>query len=275
MMDIIATVNNPCRGLNPTLGVFMKHVKAAWIIAAAVFAPRVTHADDAECFRFLVEAGVLTTVNQEISGYKQPSATAGWRSVNPDLRLEASYAPYGYWKLGAALQPVYATYSARLTSDLLYKDTTYAAGSDGELTYLFPTLRLTGNYPVLGGDSQSKFLRLGLSVVARYAELRFRAGAQRFTDTNFLVIPLLNFEAETDLGGAWGFVASGDFLPGIDGNIFLDGLFDVLGGVRYRFDSGKTLDAGLRLFFGGYDPKTPNDYANRIFFAAPVVRFGW
>lgn len=237
--------------------------------------PLAAQADDDHHLRLQVEAGVLTTVNQEIRGYQTASATSGWRSINPDLRLDASYTPAGYWKFGAALQPVYATYHAPLTSDLLYKGTVYAAGSDGELTYLFPTFRLTANYPVLRNADQSRFLRLGVSAVARYAEVRFRSGDQRFLDRNFLVIPLLNFEAETDIRGAWGVVASGDFLPGIDGNVFLDGLFDVFGGGRYRLESGATADLGLRLFFGGYDPKVPNDYANRIFFAAPVARFGW
>jgi hypothetical protein len=64
-------------------------------------------------------------------------------------------------------------------------------------------------------------------------------------------------------------------LPAIDGNVFLDGLFDVLFAMRKHMEDGSTWDAGIRLFFGGYDPKQVDDYANKIFFNAAVVRYSW
>lgn len=250
-------------------------MKNSLLFFVIMLSPLISFAKEKNPFRLLIEGGVLTTFNQEIRGYRQSSATENWTSINPDLRLEASYSPIGLWKFGTSLQPIYATYQAPLANDLQYKGKIYKANDSGELTYLFPTFRLTANYPILGNTSQTSFLRLGLSAVARYAELRFRAGDQKFTDRNFLVIPLINFEMSTEIFSNWAFIASGDFLPGIDGNVFLDGLFDVFGGIRYLFKESATADLGLRLFFGGYDPKVPNDYANRIFFIAPVVRFGW
>jgi hypothetical protein len=246
------------------------------VLALLSFVPAVAAADEpASALRLQVEAGVLTTVNMELHGFQQPSATRGWRSVEPDLRLEGWYTPRGLWRFGALLQPVYAHYRAPLTSDLQYKGVRYAGGSDGELTYQFPTFRLTANYPVLGGTSDRNFLRLGLSAVARYAEVRFRAGDKKFTDTNLLGIPLLNFDAAYDLTPQWGLLASGDFLPAIDGNVFLDGLFDVFAGGRRHLEGGRYVDAGVRAFFGGYDPGVPEDYANRISFLAAVARYGW
>ena len=66
-----------------------------------------------------------------------------------------------------------------------------------------------------------------------------------------------------------------DLLPSPSGDVFLDGLFDVFAGVRKRLPGGSTLDVGVRLFFGGYDPNRKDDYGNRIFLQGLVVRYGW
>jgi hypothetical protein len=52
-------------------------------------------------------------------------------------------------------------------------------------------------------------------------------------------------------------------------------LFDAFAGVRKRLTRGSTLDVGVRLFFGGYDPDRKDDYGNRIFLQGFVVRYGW
>jgi hypothetical protein len=53
----------------------------------------------------------------------------------------------------------------------------------------------------------------------------------------------------------------------------LDGLFDIYFGVRRKTGETSQVDAGIRLFFGGYDPRRPGDFANRIFFNSLVLRY--
>ena len=87
--------------------------------------------------------------------------------------------------------------------------------------------------------------------------------------------PSFNIETKPVIGQGYSVFTRSDFLPGIDGNVLLDGLFDIFIGVRKALGDGASLDAGLRMFFGGYDPDTPDEYANRIFFNAFVVRYSW
>ena len=61
----------------------------------------------------------------------------------------------------------------------------------------------------------------------------------------------------------------------MDGNTLLDGLFDVFVGVKNKLNNGDSLDAGVRLFFGGYDPKKSGELATRIFYNSFVVRYNW
>ncbi|NCX63073.1 MAG: hypothetical protein EBW84_10185 [Betaproteobacteria bacterium] len=116
-------------------------------------------------------------------------------------------------------------------------------------------------------------IRAGGSAVVRYAKVGLSASRQSFSDTNFLVVPLINLEASKPIGSGYSVFARSDFLPGIGGHVFLDGLYDVYFGARKKMGSANDLDVGVRLFFGGYDPKKTDEYANRIFFNALVVRY--
>jgi hypothetical protein len=114
---------------------------------------------------------------------------------------------------------------------------------------------------------------LGGSLLARYAEVTFSGGGQGFTDSDFMVIPVFNVEATRKLGQNLEFVTRSDFLPGYRGNVLLDGLFDLYFGLRRKAGETSQVDAGIRLFFGGYDPRRPGDFANRIFFNSLVLRY--
>ena len=105
--------------------------------------------------------------------------------------------------------------------------------------------------------------------------MNFKTDSGSFHDTNFIAFPLVNFESELPLYHEYVFFTRGDFLPSIDGNVFLDGLFDVLFALRRYIGGASSVDVGIRLFFGGYDPKKPDDYANKIFFNGAVVRYCW
>lgn len=225
--------------------------------------------------RFEVEAGVVTTKTQQISGYKQGNTTANWKSQNPTARIEYWTTKNDAWNYGIVAQPLRATYSDTLRSDLNIKGKVYKSGEKASLDYQFHTLRGSANYPVLASSNNDTYLRLGGSLVARYADLKFSGENQSFKDTNFIVVPLIHLETAMIIVSDYGFLLRTDFLPSPEDNVFLDGLFDVLFAVRKHFDLNRSIDLGIRLFFGGYDPKKPDDYANKIFFTAAVMRYSW
>jgi MoaA/NifB/PqqE/SkfB family radical SAM enzyme len=62
--------------------------------------------------------------------------------------------------------------------------------------------------------------------------------------------------------------------PGGDFKKVVDNISTLLE-VRKKLNSGNDFDVGFRLFFGGYDPKKQDDYANKIFFNSLVVRYSF
>jgi hypothetical protein len=96
-----------------------------------------------------------------------------------------------------------------------------------------------------------------------------------FSNNNLIALPTFNIETDTVIGQGYSIFSRSDFLPGIDGNLLLDGLFDIFIGVRKALGDGASLYAGVRMFFGGYKPDIPDEHANRLFFNAFVVRHSW
>lgn len=245
------------------------------VLVSALLMPVVAIAQSEQSDRYEVEGGILGTRNMEIHGYHQGNATDDWGSTGPTVRFEYWSVRKSAWSYGVVAQPLYARYSDTLKNDLNYNHEIYKKGDHGTLGYQFHSVRGTANYPVLGSEEDNKYLRVGGSLIARYADVNFKTDGASFHDTNFIVFPLLNFESEVALDTNYSFFTRGDFLPSLGGNVFLDGLFDVLFGVRTHLQGGSALDIGVRLFFGGYDPDKEDDYANKIFFNAAVVRYSW
>ena len=229
----------------------------------------------AETFtRLEVEAGLITTKNIEIRGFQQQNATASWRKSAATWRLEYWRVNQDGWNFGAIYQPLSLNYSDFISNDLNAKGKSFLKRAPATLEYQFPTLRFSANYPIFK-NPQGDYIRLGGSAIMRYAKVELRSAGTGFSDTNFIAIPVANFELKKGLGHAWSLFARADFLPGIQGSVFLDGLFDVFAGFRRELTAGKHLDLGIRSFFGGYDPAKRDDYANRIFFNSAVARFAW
>jgi hypothetical protein len=225
--------------------------------------------------RYEVEAGVLSTRTMDLHGFHQSNATKGWDNVAPALRLEAwSVKPDG-WNFGGVLQPIYLKYSDRLSSDWTAKGKDFHKGNEADLTYQFHSIRGTANYPVLMSLDRESYLRLGVSGILRYADVRFGSAGQTHHGTNLIGFPLLNVEGKVPLSKSYSLFTRSDLLPSPTGDVFLDGLFDVFAGVRKTLSRGSTLDVGVRLFFGGYDPDRKDDYGNRIFLNGLVVRYSW
>jgi hypothetical protein len=222
-----------------------------------------------------IEGGIITTKNMEIHGYNQANATEGWKKTAPVFRLEYWTTKENNWNYGFVLQPLKLNYSSVLTSDLNNKGKVFSKGEDATLNYQFPTFRFSANRPIFQSSHSLSYIRGGGSLIARYAKVELASKSNSFSETNFIVIPVFNLETSVEISNGYSFFTRSDFLPGIDGNIFLDGLFDVFLGIRHKFQQSKTMDIGLRSFFGGYDPKKADDYANKIFFNSFVVRFSF
>ena len=222
--------------------------------------------------RFEAEAGVLSTREMKISGYNQGNATQGWGKSAATFRLEYWRVKDDDWNYGLVLQPLSVSYADTLKADFSAKGKTFVAGAPATMDYQFHTVRFSANRPFFREIDGGSF-RAGGSLLVRYAEVRFSGNGQGFTDSDLLVIPVFNIEATRKLGDGYELVTRSDFLPGIQGNVLLDGLFDVYLGVRRRTSESSHVDAGIRLFFGGYDPRKPGDYANRIFFNSLVLRY--
>jgi len=238
-----------------------------------LFVPFTLHAQEVSN-RFEVEAGLVATRNMEIRGFNQGNATQDWSKSGPTLRLEYWRTKQNDWNYGLIVQPLSLGYQDTLKSDLSAKGKTFRSGDRASLDYQFPTVRLSANKPIFQSNDGS-YLRAGGSAVVRYAKVELSGGGQSFSDTNLIVVPLINIEASKPIGSGYSLFTRSDFLPGIGGNVFLDGLYDIYFGVRKKMSPINDLDVGVRLFFGGYDPKKADDYANRIFFNSLVVRYSF
>ena len=162
-----------------------------------------------------------------------------------------------------------------MKSDWTAKGKNFLKGNEADLTYQFHSLRGTANYPVFLSLDRESYLRLGVSGILRYADIHFRSGGQTYHGTNLIGFPLLNVEGKVPISKSYSLVTRSDLLPSPTGDVFLDGLFDIFAGVRRTLTRSSTLDVGIRLFFGGYDPDRKDDYGNRIFLQGLVVRYGW
>lgn len=232
-------------------------------------------AQDQRYNRYEAEAGILKTNSMEISGYNQGNATSNFGGYEPTGRFEYWSVQKKGWNYGVVAQPLFAHYNDTISDDLNAKGGVYKKGEQGSLDYQFHTLRATANYELLTSSDQRDYFRLGGSLIARYAELKFKGVSDSFHDRNFIVLPTINVEGEVGLTSRYSIFTRSDFLPSPDGNVFLDGLFDVLVALRRNMQQNEKLDIGIRLFFGGYDPDKVDDYANKIFFTGAVIRYSW
>lgn len=224
--------------------------------------------------RFEVEGGVISTNTMSIQGFNQANATEGWSKSAPTVRLEYWRVKENDWNYGVIYQPLALQYKDTLKSNLNYDGQVFNAGDLGTLDYQFPTFRLTGNKPIYQGEDGS-YIRAGGSAIVRYASVALSAGGKSFSDTGLAVVPVINVEATKPIGQGYNFFTRSDFLPIFGRDLFSEGFYDVFLGVRKKLDRGKDFDLGLRLFFGGYDPKKQDEYANKIFFNSFVVRYNF
>ncbi|UPY37922.1 hypothetical protein [Sediminicoccus sp. KRV36] len=216
---------------------------------------------------FVGEAGVLWTPLMDIRGYQQSDATRGWNATSPTVRAEAWLTRPDALNLGIVAQPVVLNFRGTIQNPLAYRGQNFVAGEPGRLRYQFNSVRFTANYDVWAGEATE--LRLGASLIARYAEVDLSSPSARFKRTNFLVVPLLNLEVSQRLDERFRLVARADFFPATRNA----GFYDIFAGVRYGLEHGRAIELGSRTLFGGYLPEKTNDFGNRIVFQGVVARF--
>jgi hypothetical protein len=226
-------------------------------------------------WEFQVEGGLLQTSLFDVQGFGQNNATEGWGSIDPTARFELwSKNPEG-WNFGTVLQPLYVRFEDVFQSQLNAEGKVFNAGQGGVIDFQFHSIRESFNYPLIGNDLAPFYLRGGLSLIGRYAQIDIRGSGNEYRGTNFIVLPLLNFETKLQLSEQLALLFSGDFVPGIKGDLLTNSLYDLLFSVKYFTAQRDSFDMGVRLFFGGYDPEKVDFFANRIFQAAYVLRFNF
>ncbi len=219
-----------------------------------------------------IESGVFNTQKMEFKGYNQGNATENWKSIAPTVRLEYWNRKNLGWNYGISIQPIYFKYSDTIKNNLNYNGKVFNKGEKASLIYQFHNITTTANYPIIK-KSEDNYLRLGGTLIYRYADFKFKAESNSFRSTNFIVFPLINTELKIKLKNNLFFFSRADFLPSPTKRVFSDGLFNVLFSVKHHFKSKQSLDIGTRLFFGGDDEMKQDDYANRIFFLGVVIKY--
>jgi len=226
-------------------------------------------------WEFQIEGGLLQTSLFDVQGFGQNNATEGWESLDPTVRLEFwSKNPEG-WNFGTALQPLYVRYKGVFQSQLNAEGKTFNAGQEGKIDFQFHSVRESFNYPLIGNDLAPFYLRGGISLIGRYAQIDIQGSGNAYRGTNFIVLPLINLETKIQLSEQLALMFAGDFVPGIKGDLLTNSLYDLLFSVKYFTAQRDSFDMGVRLFFGGYDPEKADFFANRIFQAAYVLRFNF
>lgn len=215
----------------------------------------------------VAEGGVLWTPTMDIHGYRQSNATRNWNTVAPTVRLEAWLTRPDALAIGIVLQPQFLSYEDTIRNPLTYRGRNFRAGEPGKLDYRYNSARLTANYDVWAGEATE--LRIGASLLFRYAEVELSSPSARFTRTDFVVAPLLNLAASTRLTEGFSLVARADLFPAARNA----GFYDIFAGLRADLDGGRAIEFGSRTFFGGYLPEKENDFGNRVVFQGIVGRF--
>ncbi len=216
---------------------------------------------------FVAEAGPQFTPVLNISGANQSNATANWGGVGVDGRLEAWLTRPDKLNLGVVIQPVFETFKGNLTSNAMVKGQRFLQGAPASLDFQFPSVRVTANYPVWSNGTAE--LRLGGSIILRYAAETLTSGKSRAVFTNTLALPMINAEATARLGGPWSAVFRADLLPSWNAT----GLYDAFLGVRYAVgEAGRAVEFGSRTFYGGFEPNDTSFLNNKVLFQSVVVR---
>lgn len=216
---------------------------------------------------YVLEAGALHSFNQDLQGYRQSNATSGWDTTTLTARAEAWLQKPDSWNYGLTFQPLVLRYSGIIQSQINARGKSFSPGTAAELDYVFPSVRATVNYDVWPGEATEA--RIGVTLAARYIDIRLSSPGNTLKESGTAVFPLLNLAFSTPLAGPWGVTAQADFFPADRGQ----GFYDVFGGLRYAGGGTRALEVGARAIWGGFVPETPNNLGNRTTFAGLVARF--
>lgn len=215
-----------------------------------------------------IEGAWLSANKNQISGYRQGSATTGWKKSSPNFRIEYWSENEDNWHVGWIVQPIALHYQEKLSSGLTIEGKTFASGERVSLNYDFHTFRLTANKQLLSLP-RGGYLRGGGTVILRATGLKITGTSQTYAEQRYGIAPVFNIEARTPLTRGYDLFTRMDVFPSIGQS----GLHDVFIGVRHHTRGQTDVDAGIRFFGGGYDPNKVGRYANQANFQSIVVRF--
>jgi hypothetical protein len=161
-------------------------------------------------------------------------------------RIQLAYQLSERHRILALGAPLTITSTGQFDEPVDFNGETFAPGTDIVARYRFNSYRLTWRY---GIDPTGDFRwGLGLTGKIRDAEIELAGGGVASSKSNVGFVPLINFNVDARLTGAWWLTVEGDALAAPQGRAE-----DVFAGVRHDFDEQSSIRLGYRLLEGGAD----------------------
>lgn len=182
-----------------------------------------------------------------------PGDTGTRFSLSEDLDVAPKYfyrlrggVDLGRHHIFGLFAPLTLKADGALPADVTFLDTTFAAGTDVEGTFMFNSYRLTYGYDFLKNDRLT--LAAGFTGKIRDAAVKIEGGGNEEEKTNVGFVPLIYLKAAYTLSDAVTLLLEGDGLAAPQGraeDFFLGGF--------YHLNDTVSMKAGYRVVEGGAD----------------------
>ena len=206
---------------------------------------------DAYPFRVELESGALWQSRNDVripgdGGTRFSMANLIEDDPFPAWRLTADWDLNQKHAVRAVIAPLELDGTGELTRQTSFAGETFAAGVPTKGTYKFNSYRLGYRYTFLHQERWR--LRVGGTLFVRDAKVELRQGAERASDSDVGVVPLVNFAAEYYPSRPWRIVAELDGLASSQGRAL-----DFSLKAHYDLAEWCSVGLGYRTIEGGVD----------------------
>ena len=156
------------------------------------------------------------------------------RELAPRHELRFVYAPLRIQNQG------------QFQRDVSFENETYPSGQGTQGNYQFHTYRMSYRYELY--QDESRFLKLGGTILVRDAEIRLSDGIRSSKTLNLGIVPLIHFSLGQKILPSTQLVLEGDGLAAPQGSAV-----DLWAGVRQELTKQSELGIGYRFLDGGAD----------------------
>lgn len=162
------------------------------------------------------------------------------------FRMQAGYTFFTKHTVSFLAAPLRLHSSGKIDRDVVFKGTTFTAGSDVSTRFRFDSYRLTYRFDFYQNESFTA--GLGITAKIRDASISMSDGNRRAEKENTGFVPLVNFRLSWLFARPFGFLLEGDALAAKQGRAE-----DILAALTYRFSPNIVVKAGYRMLEGGAD----------------------